>query len=616
MPLQSFLPPESEAAAIARMEAAALQALRPPPKLSLSEWADEYFVLSAESSSEPGSWTTIPFQRGWMDAISNTHVRKVTIMKSARVGYTKTFTAAIGYHVHQDPCSVLVLQPTDEDAKGFSTEELQPMFRDVEPLRGKLTAMKADGRRDRQTMLKLQTPGGMVTVAGAKSPKNFRRITVRKVFRDEIDAYEATKREGDPIALSAKRTQTAHAPQEVNGSTPTLKGFSLIEREYEASDQRIYEVPCPHCGTFQRLIWGGVKWPKGEPDKAYYECQANGCVIEEREKTGMIAKGRWVAQKPFDGHAGFHIGALYSPFPGARWSVLAREFIAAKAGGPATLQPFINTVLGETWDAGGEGFEPDSLMARREDYPETAVPGRAVLITAGVDIQDDRFELEVVGWAPNHETWSIDYVRHYGDPSTPGFWEALDAQLSRRFTHPSGLTFGVEAACVDSGGHYADEVYAFCRPRFRRRVFATKGASTWDAPIWPKKRASRAKKGALLFVVGVNAAKMKTYIRMQAEEGEAGFCHFPTRYGQDYFDMLTAERLVKEHRKGFEIREFRKEPGRRNEAWDCRIYATCARESLSLDLHKRANDLEATSDQATRPVTRRQRSRRSSYLRD
>ncbi|MEL6310985.1 MAG: phage terminase large subunit family protein, partial [Pseudomonadota bacterium] len=575
--------------------------MAPPPDLSLSDWADEHFYLSVESSSEPGRWVTLPFQRGWMDAISS-DVPKVTIMKSARVGYTKTFTAAIGYHVHQDPCSMLVLQPTDDDAKGFSTEELQPMFRDVPALQRKLSGRDADGRKERQTMLKLQTTSGMITIAGAKSPKNFRRITVRKVFRDEIDAYVADAKEGDPIALSKKRTQTAPKPQEINGSTPTLKGFSLIEREYENSNKQIFEVPCPHCGEFQQLKWSGVKWPEGKPREAYYRCAHNGCVIEESDKAGMIAKGRWRALRPeVTDHAGFHISALYSPWAGARWGVLAQEFVEAKRGGPVLLQPFINTVLGETWDPGSESVTIEKLMARRVDYAETELPGDAVLVTAGVDIQDDRFEIEFVGWEPNHTSWSLHYARHFGDPTSPQFWDALDEELGRQFVKSSGHIFKVEAACVDSGGHFTDSVYRFCTPRLRKRIYAIKGATTWEAPIWPTQRAKNAKKGAIVFVVGVNAAKMRNFLQLQTAEGHGGYCHFPTRYGEDYFQQLTAEKLLKHHHKGRETREFVKAAHDRNEVQDCRAYATVARESVSFDLAKRLNSMAPRHEQPAPP---------------
>ena len=610
-----YLPKEVETASVDAMVAAVLAAFRPPPTLSLSEWADRHFYLSAESSSEPGPWTTLPFQKGWMDAMSDPDIPKVTVMKSARVGYTKSFVALIGYYAAHDPCSMLILQPTDEDAKGFSDEELDPMFRDVEPLAGKLSAVKSDGRGGRKTLLKKRFPGGMLTIAGAKSPKNFRRITVRVVARDEIDAYEATKKEGDPISLSAKRTTTAHKPKEINGSTPTLKGFSRIEREFGNSDQRHFMVPCPHCGHRQRLIWGRLKWEAGKPEAAWYECES-GCLIEERDKAAMLAGGEWVATQPFRGHAGFHINALYSPFPGARWGKLAAEFLEAKRGGPVTLQPFINTVLGETWDS-GEGFAPDSLMARarKETYGADELPGDAVLVTAGADIQDDRFEVEFVGWAPDGSTWSIDYVRSWGDPTTPGFWEALDHQLGRKFTHRSGHVFGVEAAAVDSGGHYTDEVYAFCRPRFRRRIYAIKGSKEWDAPVWPAKM-GKGKKGAFFFNVGVNAAKMKTHLRLQAGEDQAGYCHFPNRppYDETWFGQFTVEKLIKTHRAGFEVRRFEKPDGARNEPWDCRVYATVARESLVLDLHRRANEMVERGQNAGRPAAPRRAVRQSSYM--
>lgn len=588
-----------------------LAALQPPPPLTLSEWADRYFVLSPEASSEPGRWTTFAYQKGIMDAISDPRNRKVTMMKSARVGYTKVVCAAIGYHSHYDPCSILVLQPTEDDAKGFSTEEIQPMFRDSPALKGKLRGARDDGRSNRQTMLKMNTGAGTLTIAGAKSPRNFRRITVRKVFRDEIDAYEASA-EGDPIALSAKRTQTAYAPQEVNGSTPTLKGLSLIEREFALSDQRRFYVPCPHCGAMQHLFWGGLEWPSGEPEKAVYVCQENGCVIDERHKMTMLAQGEWRAQAEWHGHAGFHINALYSPFPGARWGLLAREFLEAKAGGPSTLQVFVNTVLGETWDAGGEGVSSEGLRAHREEYPADRVPRPAVLVTAGVDIQDDRFEAEIVAWAPNDETWSLDYVRHYGDPASPGFWEALDGVLEREFEHESGRTLKIETACIDTGGSYTDHVYSFVRSRLKRRIFGIKGSSKFDAPIWPPKATRSLKKQVQIFMVGVSAAKVLTYGRFAVEAPGPGYCHFPTRYPDDYFDQLTAEKLVTRYKKGFPVRTWEKPDGARNEALDCRVYATAARMSMAVDLHRRANEFQNEEAGVQKPKAKA--TPRSSFL--
>lgn len=583
-------------------------ALQPPPPLCLSDWADKHFVLSPEASSEPGPWTTFSYQKGMMDAISDPKNVKVTIMKSARVGYTKMIVAAIGYHSDYDPCSILVLQPTEDDAKGFSTEEIQPMFRDAPSLRGKLRGSRDDGRSNRQTMLKMNTGGGTLTIAGAKSPRNFRRITVRKVFRDEIDAYEASN-EGDPIALSAKRTQTAYAPQEVNGSTPTLRGLSLIEREYGLSDQREYHVPCPHCGARQPLFWGGIQWPSGRPEEAFYSCQENGCVIEEKEKMTMLARGEWVAQAEFNGHAGFHINALYSPFPGAAWGKLAREFLEAKAGGPATLQVFVNTVLGQTWDSGGEGLSAEGLMARREDYPADEVPEPAVLVTAGVDIQPDRFECEFVAWAPNDESWSLDYVREYGDPSSPQFWEALDNVLSRKFTHESGHELTVETACVDTGGSFTDQTYSYVKARFNRRIFGVKGSSQFDAPIWPAKATRNQKKGLQLFLIGVSAAKVQIYSKLAIDTPGPGYCHFPTRYSDDHFHQLTVEKLVTKYRKGFPVKAWEKPEGARNEPLDCRVYATAARMSMNIDLQKRRADLNE-GFRAKRPP----RSSQSSFL--
>ncbi len=395
---------------------------QPPPRLSLSEWADRYFYLSAESAAEPGRWRTLPYQRGILDAITDPVVERVTLMKSARVGYTKCINAAIGYYMHQDPCPIMVVQPTVEDAQGYSKEEIAPMLRDVEVLAA--IVREPTAKISESTILAKSFPGGTLTMVGANSGRGFRRVSRRIVIFDEVDGYPPSAgAEGDQIKLGIRRTEYYWNRKIIAGSTPLVAGASRIEEMFEAGDRRRYQVPCPSCGHRDILVFHEgdrghfMAWPDGKPEQAHFVCRKNGCVIEDHQKRAMLEGGTWVAEGDFRGHASFHIWAAYSLSPNAGWGQLAEEFIDAKRQGPEKLKTFVNTALGETWHERGEAPDWERLFLRREPYRIGSVPLGVRFLTAGVDVQKDRFVYEVVGWSETKESWSIDAGVLMGDTS-------------------------------------------------------------------------------------------------------------------------------------------------------------------------------------------------------
>jgi len=592
-----------------------------PPELSLNEWAEEYAYLSAENSAEPGKWHTIPYQRGMLDAITDEDVEQATYMKSARVGYTKIIDHAIGYFIHHDPSPILCVQPTLNDARDYSKTEIAPMIRDTPALRGLVSDPKA--KDSDNTILQKQYPGGSLTLVGANSPTGFRRLTKRVALFDEIDGYPVggAGSEGDQIKLGVKRTETYSNRKIVVGSTPTIKGFSRIEREFERSDKRYYFVPCPHCGHKHRLTWANFSWDKTydengqvlehHPETAHFICPNCGSVIEEKHKLEMLEGGEWRATRPFKGHAGFHIWAAYSVFANAAWGKLAAEFLDVK-NDPDTLQVFVNTVLGETWEEQGESAKSDDLLDRREDYgPE--VPFEAGLLTAGVDVQDDRLEMEVVAWGDEGESWSMGYEIVYGDPSRQAVWDELDEKLLNVYRHASGRAMRIKATCVDSGGHFTDETYNFCKRRYRRNVWAVKGASTYGNPIanpMDKKRSLRGKP----VMLGVDTAKDTIHARLKVADPGPGFCHFPEEYDEEFFKQLTGEKRVTKFVKGLPQRRWvKKSANRRVEALDCRVYALAAYALINPDMKKilkkmqqeRAEPAQEKEDSAVKKIGNR-----------
>ena len=590
---------------------ARLKNIQPPPKLTLSEWAERYAVLSKETSAQTGRFRAFPYQIGIMDAISDPSVSTVTVKKSARVGYTKILDHVVGYYIHQDPSPILMVQPRVEDAEDYSKTEIAPMLRDT-PVLCELTG---DGKAkdSNQTILKKTfLNGASLSLVGANSPGGFRRITSRIILFDEVNGYPVggAGSEGDQIALGTKRGETFWNRKVVIGSTPTVKGSSRIDRSWSESDQRQFHVPCPHCGGKQVLEWGGpdtpygFKWDSdesgvGQPDTVFYVCRITGCVIRDIDKPEMVAAGEWIAGKPFSGHAGFHIWAAYSLFPNASWVNLATEWLRVKDD-PLARQTFINLVLGEDYEDRGENALAESRLAARCENWAVEVPDGVAVITVGVDTQGDRFECEVVGWGTNEESWSIDFEIISGDMETPDIWNRLDAFLKRIWYRADGRGFEAMAVCHDSGGNHTQKVYDFAKARIGRRVWAIKGESAVGgkrSPVWPTKTPSKRNKSSFRpVIIGVNAAKDSVRSRLHLTEKGPGYMHFPVDRDINYFAQLTSERSVRKTSGGQHYRVWELPPGRANEALDCRVYAyaaLCGLLHLGLKLNKRADEVNA-----------------------
>ena len=603
------------------VKAAVRRNLAPPPKLTLSQWAERFARLSAETSAETGRSHAFPYQTGIMDAVTDPSVHTVTVKKSARVGYTKIVDHIAGYYVHQDPSPVFIVQPRIEDAEDYMESEIEPMIRDT-PVLAEL-AGEAKAKDARQTKKKRSfRNGASIRVVGANSPGGFRRITARIIVLDEVNGYpvRGAGTEGDQVKLAAKRGETFWNRKVILGSTPTVKGASRITRSWDTSDQRYFNVPCPHCGEYQVLEWGGpdtphgLKWRKDEttgeplPETAHFVCRVTGCLIQEVDKAEMVARGEWRATRPFAGHAGFHIWAAYSLFPNAAWHQLVREWLEVKDD-PLARQTFINLVMGEDYEDGGDRALEEGRIAARAEIWSDEVPDEVAVITKGVDVQDDRIEIETVGWGHNEESWSLAYDVIEGEFSDPAVQAELDAHLKRAYTTPSGRRMVAMGTCIDSGGHHTQDVYNFAKARLARRVWAIKGESARMGqrnPVWPTKRPSRRNKSAFRpVIIGVNAAKDVVRQRLHVDVPGPGYMHFPVERDIGYYSQLLAERLITKSTGGVRYRVWELSAGRANEALDCRVYAyaaLCGLTHLGLQLNKAVARLRGTLAAASTPA--------------
>jgi len=509
-------------------------------------------------------------------------------MTAARVGKTEVINNILGRYIDNEPCPILSVNPTVEMAETWSKRYLAPMIRDTPSLRAKVTEARA--KDSNNTILEKSFPGGYVAMAGANSPAGLASRTVMIVVLDEVDRFPPSAGpEGDPVELAKKRAETfTYRRKFVQTSTPTVRGVSRIEAEWNASDQREYYVPCPSCGAFQVLSWSGIKFDKEKPDGAYYECGHCKAEIHEGDKPRMIRVGEWRARHPERvRHAGFHINALYSPW--ITWSEIVQKFLEGRKR-PETLKVWVNTMLGESWEE-EESFSisDEKLAGRIESYED--VPMGAVLLTAGVDVQDDRLECLVKGWGLKDESWFVDYRKIYGSPGRLDTWTMLDDFLKSTFKHESGLTMRITATAIDSGGHFTKNVYEFTKVRMGRRVFAVKGMGGYGKPfIIKSSRNNRFR--SLVVSLGVDTAKELVYDRLQIEDAGPGYMHFNDKCDEEYFLQLTSEKHVTRYSKGFPTKIWALKSGRRNEALDCEVYALAAYTLLNPNIEAIAKRFE------------------------
>lgn len=586
----------ADAAAVYRE--AFLDGLRPDPLVTVSEWADLRRMLSSKASAEPGPWRTArtPYLREIMDCLSpSSPVETVSFMKGSQVGGTEAGQNWIGFVIDHAPGPMMMVQPTIDIAKRVSKQRLEPLIAESPTLRAKVKPTRE--RDSGNTLLSKEFTGGILLLAGANSAAGLRSMPIRYLFLDEVDAYPGdVEGEGDPVELAEVRTRTFARRKKFKVSSPTITGRSRIEAAFEDSDRRYYQVPCPHCGHRQTIRWSAIRWEKGRPETAVLACEACRADIPEHHKDWMLANGAWVPENPGHRSRGYHLSALYSPLGWFSWADAARQFEAAR-GNPDRLRVFVNTVLGETWQEQGEAPEWERLYRRREQYPFNRPPRGGVLLTAGVDVQADRIEVEVVAWGRGQESWSVDYRVFAGDTNGDGPWDQLTALLEETWEcepaegEEGGLLRQLSMMAVDSGFN-THRVYAWVRAR-GERVMAVKGREGTavilghPTAVDVSLNGRRISRGVKLWTVGVDLLKTELYGRLKMEPPLAGepmpfgFCHFP-QYDEEYFRMLTAEqkssKIIKGYRRFYwtKLRE-------RNEALDCRIYARAAAAALQID---------------------------------
>jgi len=585
-----------------RFADAAQAGLRPDTSMTVTEWAEANRTLGGKGAAEPGPYrmARTPFMQEVTDSLSPAHpAQRVTLMKGSQIGGTEAGNCWLGFIIDCAPGPIIAVMPTVELAKRFSKQRVDPLIEGAPVLRRKVKSARS--RDSGNTVLHKDFPNGTLIMTGANSAVGLRSMPARFAFLDEVDAYPADAGgEGDPVALAEARTKTYGFRRKIFlCSTPKTMQGSKIAREYEATDQRRYFVPCPHCGHMQWLRFEHLRWDKGHPETVAYHCEACGAAAIEGDKTEMLARGEWrataIAANPL--WIGFHVSSLYSPVGWMSWADIARDWEKAVASGPEALRTFKNSTLGEVWQEAGEAPDWERLNERREPFQMGVVPAGALVLTAGVDNQaaPERLEMAVWAWGPGYEAWLIDVHSIDGNPAAAAPWNAIQAFLDRDWPVEGGGTMRISRVGVDTGGQHTAGVYAQLRRLRDPRIAPVKGAAGWSkstpvsGPTYVDVTAGghKIKRGLKLWTVSVDVFKAEFYRRLWLTKNEdgtypVGWVHLPDGITVEHVKQLVAEQLVTiKDRRGFSRHAWDKL--RANEQLDMLVYARAALSLLGSD---------------------------------
>lgn len=611
--------------AIAELFLYTLLMLKPPKLQTVSEWADNNRVLVSESSSRPGRWRTdtAPYQKEIMDAFTQAGVWQIVIMAGAQVGKTELELNMMGRAIDIDPGPMLFVQPTDGFAEDFSKRRVAPMIRACGVLQSKVYEAKS---RDAGNTIMMKTfPGGSIAFTGANSPTELAGRPVRYVFMDEIDRFpKSAGTEGNPLELAERRTETfRHNRKIVKTSTPTVKGASNIEKAYMNGTQEEWHTECPHCKAFSFIRFENIKFDKEEytdlnGEKNYRVHNVRWCCPickgETKEYDTKRCPAKWVQKKPEaleEGIRSFRINAFMSPW--SSWTDICRSFLRSHDD-PELLKVFVNTVLGETWEVRDRAGAPEALYARREIY-NAEVPTGVLVMTMGIDTQDNRLEYEVVGWDREEQSWGIEKGIIPGRADAQEVWAEIDNLLDREWKLKNGMKMRVLASFMDSGGHFTQEVYAQCAKRTNKRLFAVKGEGG-DKPYVRLMKRDSGKDKATKFIIGVDSGKEAIMYATSIDEPGPRYMHFPKDYSRGYdlefFRGLISEKMVLHRRQGQTVINWEK-TYERNEPLDCRNYARGAYKYFRWDfdrMERLLNGIQEPKEVITKSEENRRKSKR------
>lgn len=578
--------------------------LKPLPKTSVSQWADNYRMLSSGISAEPGKWKTsrAPYQKDIMNAFTEPGIHRVVVKSSSQIGKSDMMNNVIGRFAHLDPCAIMMIQPTIDMAQDYSKTRIAPMIRDTKVLNNLFYDVKS--RDANNTILSKVFRGGRLIMCGANSPAGLASRPIRILLADEVDRFpDSAGTEGDPVDLAAKRMTTFWNSCMGLFSTPTNEGSSRIDEEYLAGTQEEWQHKCPNCGEYHLLRhidmtvdYKEIKTPSGKKtvivNDVKWRCPHCGFSFSEKEMKQTPQK--YISRNADalkNGIRSFFVNGFTSPW--MTWSRIMREWLEAK-GDPEREKVIMNTVFGESYKQKG-AFEDEQIFLRRRESYGAELPNGVLLLTAAIDTQDNRLEYEVVGWGKEEECWGIRKGIVLGAPNQDRTWKEIDNILDKTYHFADGKGLKVVRTFIDSGGHYTSDVYNYCQKNFHKQRFAIKGRGGPGIPlIYKIAKANNAK--APLILLGVDDGKQQIMDRLSIDSPGPLYFHFPQDEGikelsNRGYDDLYFKGIISEHKKVYKrngvLREvWETTKNVRNEPLDLRNYNLACMKSLKPDWGK------------------------------
>lgn len=575
--------------------------LKPLPKTSVSQWADNHRMLSSGISAEPGKWKTsrAPYQKDIMNAFTEPGIYRVVVKSSSQIGKSDMMNNVIGRFAHLDPCAIMMIQPTIDMAQDYSKTRIAPMIRDTKVLNTLFYDVKS--RDANNTILSKVFPGGRLIMCGANSPAGLASRPIRILLADEVDRFpDSAGTEGDPVDLAAKRMTTFWNSCMGLFSTPTNEGSSRIDEEYLAGTQEEWQHKCPNCGEYHLLRhidmtvdYKEIKTPSGKKtvivNDVKWRCPHCGFSFSEKEMKQTPQK--YISRNADalkNGIRSFFVNGFTSPW--MTWSKIMREWLEAK-GDPEREKVIMNTVFGESYKQKG-AFEDEQIFLRRRESYGAELPNGVLLLTAAIDTQDNRLEYEVVGWGKEEECWGIRKGIVLGAPNQARTWKEIDNILDKTYHFADGKGLKVVRTFIDSGGHYTSDVYNYCQKNFHKQRFAIKGRGGPGIPlIYKIAKANNAK--APLILLGVDDGKQQIMDRLSIDSPGPLYFHFPQDEGikelsNRGYDDLYFKGIISEHKKVYKrngvLREvWETTKNVRNEPLDLRNYNLACMKSLKPD---------------------------------
>ncbi len=612
---------------------------RPPPRMSVAEWAERYRKFPDEAPI-PGPWrhATAPYLVEIMEKLSpQDPCEEVVIMKSSQSGGSALAENWVGFISDIAPGPAMYVQATFRAAIDWSTEKLWPTIEATPQLnparRGTIRAQAArDGDGSTKYRVKFRR-GGYLLLAGANSAPTLRQHTIRFAIEDDLDQFpDDLDGQGSPESMIDSRLKVYRKQglsKRLKISTPTIKGASKIGSAYDGSDRRRYYLKCPGCDFRFDPVWSDVVWPAGRPHEAHMVTPCCGSAIEHWQKSGMSLTDGWLPTREIGDYTkparvmsedefqcrrasfpawprfGCHITGIVSAFQ--TWADLAASFLASQ-GDHNKLKTWTNLDLGDLFELKGSTPDYEKLKALKEqDWGRAQLPHGAVVVTMGADVQGDGIYYEKLAWGPNAESWSLDagFVPGQTDVPGEGAWADLDKIAKQNVVFPGGKSLPLDQICVDAGYHTA-AAEAFCKAHPNR--LAVFGRAGWTLPVLGRgenlryetqgRRAGQASKRTLdkAYLVGTFGVKLTFYgylrstIAVYEEEKKTGvlarprgLCHFNRDAPDDWFEQITSETIAVKTVNGYPKRVWEPLPGRQNHWLDCRVYNHAAAEKLKLD---------------------------------